>query len=73
MPEAVISGKPIAVMISPAKCQHAFTEAVTLTLVSAFRRWREQYPEVQGFTDAEQAQIHQRTRELYPETTAIWD
>jgi hypothetical protein len=71
MSEAVISGKPVAVMISLAKCQHAFTEAVTL--VSAFHRWREQYPDVQGFTDTEQAQMYQRTHELYPETAAIWD
>jgi prevent-host-death family protein len=64
-------GKPVAVMISLAKYQRTFTGETTI--VSAFRRWREQYPDVQGFTDAEQAQMHQRTREPYPETASVWD
>ncbi len=66
-------GKPVAVMISLAKYQHAFTGGATIVIVSAFRRWREQYPDGQGFTDAEQEQMHQRTRELYPETASVWD
>jgi prevent-host-death family protein len=64
-------GKPVAVMISLTKYQHAFTGGATI--VSAFRRWREQYPDAQGFTDTEQEQMHQRTREPYPETTSVWD
>lgn len=64
-------GKPVAVIISLAKYQQAF--AGSATLASAFRRWREQYPDAQGFTDAEQAQMYQRTREPYPETASVWD
>jgi hypothetical protein len=43
------------------------------TIVSAFRRWREQYPDAQGFTDAEQVKMHQHTREPYPNTASVWD
>lgn len=64
-------GKPVAVMISLEKYQCAFTGGTNLA--STFVRWRAQYPDVQGFTDAEQKQMHQRTREPCPEAASIWD
>ena len=44
-----------------------------INLGDAFQHWREQYPDAQGFTDAEQEHMYQRTRELYPETASVWD
>ncbi|MDQ5767053.1 type II toxin-antitoxin system Phd/YefM family antitoxin [Thiothrix subterranea] len=64
-------GKPVAVMISLAKYQRAFVGGTSI--VSAFSRWREQYPDAQGFTADEQEQMYSRTREPYPDTASVWD
>ncbi|UJS24772.1 hypothetical protein [Thiothrix winogradskyi] len=60
-----------AVTISLEKYQRAC--AGWTNIVSDSSRWREQYPDAQGFTDNEQEQMYSRTREPYPDAASAWD
>lgn len=64
-------GKPVAVMVSLERYTRAFTAGKGI--FSSGSRWRQKFPEAEGFTDEDIEQMHQRTREPSPEKESVWD
>ncbi|MEZ5538201.1 MAG: type II toxin-antitoxin system Phd/YefM family antitoxin [Thiolinea sp.] len=64
-------GKPVAVMVSLEKYQRAFPAKADLANV--FKRWREQYPEAEGFTAEEEKAMYERTREPLVPRPGVWE
>jgi len=61
-------GKPVAVMVSLSRYQHAFSSGKGV--FSAIQRWRQQFSEVEGFTDEELDQL----RDKAPHTSInVWE
>ena len=64
-------GKPVAVIVSLERYNHAF--ATGRGIYNASQHWRKQYPDSAGFSDTEVQEIHQRSREPHAEKTSVWE
>lgn len=65
-------GKPVAVIVSQERYNRMVTNAPNLA--TTFKRWRAMHPDVEGFTDEEIRQMHERTRERFSESLEnVWD
>lgn len=64
-------GKPVAVIVSLEKYQRAFPAKEGLA--NTFKRWREQYPDAEGFTVEEEKAMYARTREPLVSRPNVWE
>ena len=62
-------GKPVAVIISLERYNHAFSSGAGI--FSALQQWRTMYPEADGFTDSELENMH--NREPHISSESCWD
>lgn len=64
-------GKPVAVMVSLERYTQAFTAGKGI--FSSGLRWREKFPDAEGFTDEDIERMYQRTREPFPKKESVWE
>lgn len=64
-------GKPVAVIVSLERYNHAFSTG--RGIYHASQLWRKQYPDNSGFSDIELQDIHERTREPHIEKPSVWE
>lgn len=63
-------GKPVAVIVSLDKYQRAFANP---GLANVFKSWREQHPDAEGFTIAEEKAMYALRKEPVQERPNPWD
>lgn len=64
-------GKPVAVMVSLERYNHAFSTGRGIYNTSL--RWRERHPDNTGFSAEELQQIYEHTREPHVEKPSVWE
>jgi len=64
-------GKTVAVLISLERYQQVFPSRKGIA--SAWQRWREKYPDIQGFSDEEQNAMSARRRKPKEKRPSAWD
>ncbi len=61
-------GKPVAVIVSLARYQQAFSSGKGI--FNAVQRWRQQFPDADGFSDEELEQLRDKAAHA---DSAVWD